>query len=416
MIKKISIIIRTKNEENWIKACLFAIKKQNYTSYEIIIVDNGSLDRTIDVVKKFNVKKITNLKDFKPGAALQKGINLAKGDILVFLSAHCIPTSINWLSELVKPIIDNKSVASYGRQIPTKTSRPDDARDLLMVFGKESLIQLKDFKFHNANSAIDKKYYLKNPFDKNLSNIEDWDWGKKVIKNKKTISYVAEASVYHHHGINQHDIKESFRSKSVSKLLRELYELEKLNPFFENYSSWSGLLIISASEKNNMKIIKKIKSIFGNSLDTLITSHEKFDQNYIVSKKLSFEDYLVSCLNYGEKLNKTIYDYIVFVDLHFQNIALDDLNKPRETLFKNMVDCAVPARELNSFVYNQSLSKDTRVNYNSRVVGNINELVMGQGGAFRTSIIRRKILDNSNITISNKLDREYSFKHNWNDS
>ena len=44
---------------------------------------------------------------------------------------------------------------------------------------KKNLTQSKDFKFHNANSAIDKKYYLKNPFDKNLSNIEDWDWKKK---------------------------------------------------------------------------------------------------------------------------------------------------------------------------------------------------------------------------------------------
>lgn len=415
-MKKVSIIIRTRNEENWIKACLQAILNQNYLSFEIIIVDNGSKDRTIDVVKKFNIKKITTLKDFTPGAALQKGINLAKGEILVFLSAHCIPTSENWLGDLVKPIIDNKSVASYGRQIPTKSSGPDDARDLLMVFGKENLTQSKDFKFHNANSAIDKKYYLKNPFDKNLSNIEDWDWGKKVIKNKKTISYIADASVYHHHGINQHNINESFRSKSVSKILRELYEIEKLNPSFENYLSWKGLLIISASQKNEKKMIKKIKSIYKDSMDLLVTSHEKFDSNFIVSKKLSFQDYLITCLKHGEKLNKTIYDYIVFIDLHFQNIALSDLNKPREALFKNMVDCSVPARELNSFVYNQNLSKETRVNNKFRIMGDIYELVIGQGGAFRTSIIRRKILDKSNISISNKLDREYSFKHNWNDS
>ena len=95
---------------------------------------------------------------------------------------------------------------------------------------------------------------------------------------------------------------------------------------------------------------------------------------------------------------------------------MNDLNKPREALFRDMVDCAVPARELNSFIYNQNLSKETRVNNNARVMGEIYELVIGQGGAFRTSIIRRKILDKSNISISNKLDREYSFKHNWNDS
>ena len=77
-MNKVSIIIRTKNEENWIEACLQAILNQNYLSFEIIIVDNGSIDRTIDVVKKFGIKKITTLESFTPGAALQKGINIAK--------------------------------------------------------------------------------------------------------------------------------------------------------------------------------------------------------------------------------------------------------------------------------------------------------------------------------------------------
>ena len=46
-----------------------------------------------------------------------------------------------------------------------------------------------------------------------------------------------------------------------------------------------------------------------------------------------------------------------------------------------MVDCSVPARELNSFVYNQNLSKETRVNNKYRIMGDIYELVIGQGGA-----------------------------------
>ena len=280
-----------------IKACLQAILNQNYLSFEIIIVDNGSKDRTKDVVKKFNIKKITTLKDFTPGAALQKGINLAEREILVFLSAHCIPTSENWLGDLVKPIIDNKSVACYGRQTPTKSSGPDDARDLLMVFGKENLTQSKDFKFHNANSAIDKKYYLKNPFDKNLSNIEDWDWGKKVIKNKKTISYIADASVYHHHGINQHNINESLFDQNLSqKILRELYEIEKLNPSFENYLSWKGLLIISASQKNE-KMIKKIKSIYKDSMDLLVTSHENLTITSLCQRNYHFKTTLLLVSN-----------------------------------------------------------------------------------------------------------------------
>ena len=45
---KVSIIIRTKNEERWILKCLEQIKKQTFKNYEIIIVDNNSTDKTVE--------------------------------------------------------------------------------------------------------------------------------------------------------------------------------------------------------------------------------------------------------------------------------------------------------------------------------------------------------------------------------
>ena len=45
-------------------------------------------------------------------------------------------------------------------------------------------------------------------------------------------------------------------------------------------------------------------------MDIIVTSHYKFDNNLIVSKKLSFQDYLFTCLKHGEKSNKIIYIYI----------------------------------------------------------------------------------------------------------
>ena len=52
-----SIIIRTKNEEDWIGHCLEAIINQSYKNFEIIIVDNQSSDNTIEIAKSFSVKK-----------------------------------------------------------------------------------------------------------------------------------------------------------------------------------------------------------------------------------------------------------------------------------------------------------------------------------------------------------------------
>ena len=89
-MKKVSIIIRTKNEERWILSCLEKIFSQSYPNLEVIIVDNYSIDKTIKKISKFPVK-IIKIKKFLPGKAINLGIKKSKGDIIVCLSAHCLP-------------------------------------------------------------------------------------------------------------------------------------------------------------------------------------------------------------------------------------------------------------------------------------------------------------------------------------
>ena len=60
----ISIIIRTKNEERWIESCLEKINDQKKVNFEIVIVDNYSSDKTIQIVRKI-LKKNKNIKILK---------------------------------------------------------------------------------------------------------------------------------------------------------------------------------------------------------------------------------------------------------------------------------------------------------------------------------------------------------------
>ena len=93
---KVSIIIRTKNEEKWIESCLKSVFNQNYKNFEVILVDNESSDKTINIAKKFKIK-IIKLSKFKPGRAINEGIRKSKGKFIVCLSGHCIPVNQNWL-------------------------------------------------------------------------------------------------------------------------------------------------------------------------------------------------------------------------------------------------------------------------------------------------------------------------------
>ena len=55
----VSLVIRTKNEERWISSCLDEVFKQSYKNFEVIIVDNESSDKTVEIAKQYPIKKIT---------------------------------------------------------------------------------------------------------------------------------------------------------------------------------------------------------------------------------------------------------------------------------------------------------------------------------------------------------------------
>ena len=214
----VSIIIRTKNEEKWITACLQSVFSQDYPNIEVVVVDNNSTDLTLRRARQFPVV-IVDIDQFKPGLAINLGIRASRGEILVCLSGHCIPIGTDWLRNLVAPLIDPKIAGVYGRQEPLFTN-PLDKRDLCTVFGLDSKLQTKDFFFHNANSAFSRRIWDIYPFDEDATNIEDRIWGKKVIEDGYNIYYEPSASVYHHHGIN-HTLDER-RADKIVKIMQQL--------------------------------------------------------------------------------------------------------------------------------------------------------------------------------------------------
>lgn len=226
----ISIIIRTKNEEQWIPYCLEAVLNQNYKNREIIIVDDNSQDNTLDILKSFPVKIFHYDGDYLPGKSLNFGVSKAKGEFIVFLSGHCVPKNPYWLENLIKPFNKYNNLAGvYGRQEPFSFTTDSNKRDLWNTFGLDSKLQIKDSFFHNANSCISKKLLQKHPFDERATNIEDRLWSTERIKDGFRIFYNSEASVYHWHGINQDNNK-----KRLSGVVRILEENNLILPKVQN--------------------------------------------------------------------------------------------------------------------------------------------------------------------------------------
>jgi glycosyltransferase involved in cell wall biosynthesis len=262
MKQKVSIIIRTKNEEKWILNCLKKIFLQTYKNIEIIIVDNNSTDKTLQKIKGFP-HKLIKIKKFLPGKALNLGIQKASGSIIVCLSAHCIPVNNDWLKNLIKPLKKNSVGGVYGRQQPLSYSSTSDKRDLITIFGLDKKIQIKDPFFHNANSAFKKSTWKRISFDEKTKNIEDRIWGKKIISNGLRIIYEPLASVFHWHGVHQD--QDPVRASNVVKIIENL---EK-NLYQTNVHELEKLYITAIISVKGKNLVYKNKNIIESSIKSL---------------------------------------------------------------------------------------------------------------------------------------------------
>jgi glycosyltransferase involved in cell wall biosynthesis len=198
----VSIIVRTKNEERWITQCLDSVYRQNYEEFEVILVDNDSTDDTLRRASLFPVK-VVSISNYLPGLALNQGIRSSSGEIIVCLSAHCVPLDEDWLENLVSPLSAANIAGVYGKQEPVQFSSDEDKRDLITVFGLDEKLQIKDPFFHNANSALLRSTWNRFPFDESVSNLEDRVWGQRMIDAGKQLLYTPLAKVSHWHGIHQ---------------------------------------------------------------------------------------------------------------------------------------------------------------------------------------------------------------------
>jgi glycosyltransferase involved in cell wall biosynthesis len=107
----VSIIITAFNTEQFIKRCLQAILKQSYKNFELIIVNDGSKDKTKDIINSFNderIKLVNNSKNQGIAKSRNIGLKKSKGEYIFFTDSDCMPNT-EWLNQGLTMIINKKS-------------------------------------------------------------------------------------------------------------------------------------------------------------------------------------------------------------------------------------------------------------------------------------------------------------------
>lgn len=99
----VSVIIPCYNAERQIRACLDGLGRQDYGDFEIVVVDDGSADSTLSVLKEYaGIKVVECAENRGPAFARNRGIEASGGDLLVFLDSDCVTDDPEWLSRHVR--------------------------------------------------------------------------------------------------------------------------------------------------------------------------------------------------------------------------------------------------------------------------------------------------------------------------
>ncbi|MBL8123578.1 MAG: glycosyltransferase [Pyrinomonadaceae bacterium] len=206
---KISVIIPTKNRAEMVRRFLPSLAEQaTMEPYEIIVVDNGSTDSTIEVVTELssNWPFIRLITESKPGsaAACHAGAIAAKAPLIMFVDDDMLAVP-EFISEHLRSHRENVNACVLGRVVSAESNHPFE-RMLAYIFdgGRQTLIKGEPVAvdYWSGNASLSRATYLEmGGYDQVFSSLgygKDIDFGFRLLERGVNLVYAANAVTYHH--------------------------------------------------------------------------------------------------------------------------------------------------------------------------------------------------------------------------
>ncbi|HEY9151569.1 MAG TPA: glycosyltransferase family 2 protein, partial [Anaerolineales bacterium] len=212
-----SIIIRAYNEEKHIGRLLEGIQHQTIKDVEIILVDSGSTDSTVSIAESFGARIVRiPSAEFTFGRSLNFGVRAARRELIVIASAHVYPVYPDWLETLLSPFEDERVALTYGKQRGPESAKFSEQQIFHQWYPEASNLNQVTAFCNNANAAIRKSLWEKNPYDETLTGLEDLAWAKWAKEQRHAIAYVAEAEIVHMHHETPRGVFNRYRREAMA--------------------------------------------------------------------------------------------------------------------------------------------------------------------------------------------------------
>ena len=276
---KVSVIVPVWNDERRVVKCINALKHQQFVpeAYEIIIIDNGSTDRTFEEIQ--GIEGITVLQELKPGsyAARNKGLSVAKGHYVAFTDSDCVPDK-NWLASLIECAETQRDIGVVAGDVSFFKDDAEIIDDASLAY--ESFFSMNQEDYARKGVCITANWLSKKAtllelggFNAKLKSGGDHEMAKRLTNNGLSVVFCKQAVVAHPARNKQEILKKRRRviggawDKTDGKLksIKLLWEAVKL------YIKRTLLVFFSneASLKQRLSVFGIISAIFFVSLSEI---------------------------------------------------------------------------------------------------------------------------------------------------
>ena len=192
----VSIVVPAYNAEHTIGPLLDSLVKLDYPEYEVIIVNDGSTDRTREIVEQYPVRLI-NQTNRGASAARDAGLRAASSEIVAYVDSDVSATP-GWLKHLVGPLTDPTIAATTGRTVFLRNEKCASWIRSLDIERRNAHRKVYTRLANGPNAAFRRDLLLKvGGFDPKWYHAEDTEVSYRLWELGYRIQYVPDAVVHH---------------------------------------------------------------------------------------------------------------------------------------------------------------------------------------------------------------------------
>jgi len=277
----ISVVIPVRDARALLERCLESLDRQmvDRSDYEVIVVDDGSSDGSAEVARKWGARVFRQEKK-GPGAARNRGIQEAKGEVLLFLDADC-EADREWMAKLSEPIGKDATRGTVGR---FTSNQENWVASLIQIELEGRYHRMRHYDridfVNTATCGFTRELLLNNPFDESFQTMEDVELSFRLAQKESRLVYVPGATVRHSHPESVYAyLKRKFRyARALPALYRRFPEKMLGDSSTPQYRRWQLLLLglaVPGLLISPFASLILLLGFFGFSMPTIVRAFQK---------------------------------------------------------------------------------------------------------------------------------------------